>query len=66
MNLNLQAKNISLQNEVEDLQEQMDMIQDELEKKGLKMKGIEEPKGQPIFNEDETPKDWRDEMRQFY
>ena len=35
----------------------MDMIQDELEKKGLKMKLIEEPEGQPIVNEDETPKD---------
>lgn len=33
------------------------MIEDELEKRGLKMKVIEELEGQPIFNEDETPKD---------
>ena len=42
---------------MEEPQEQMDMIQDDLEMKGLKMKVIEEPEGQPIVNEDETPKD---------
>ena len=42
------------------------MIQDELEKRGLKMKVIEEPEGQPIVNEDETPKNWRFELRHFF
>lgn len=57
MNLHLQAENISLKFQVEDLQEQLDLIQEELEKKGLRMKVVEEPIGQPIMNEDETPKD---------
>lgn len=57
MNLHLIAENRSLKGQVEDLQEQLDLIQDELEKKGLRMEVVEEPIGQPIVNEDETPKD---------
>ena len=57
MNLYLQAKNIALKDQVEDLQEQLDMIQVELEKKGPRMRVVEELMGQPIVNEEESPKD---------
>ena len=57
MNLHLQSKNITLKDQVEDLQEQLDLIQVELENKGLKMKVVEEPISQLIINEGEIPQE---------
>ena len=43
MNLHLQSINRALKEKLEDLQEQLDLIHVELEKKGLKMTVVEEP-----------------------
>ena len=56
-NLSLHSERKILKGHVKELEDQMDMIQDELQKRGLKMKVVEEPKGQAIVNEDEAPKD---------
>ena len=39
------------------LQEQLELIHEELEKKGLKMIILEEPIAQLIINEEETPQE---------
>ena len=48
--LNLQSKNRKLKQKVKDLQEQLDLIHEELEKKGLKMTVVEETIAQLIIN----------------
>ena len=53
----LQTKNMALKDNVQDLQEQLDLIHVELEKKGLKMTMVEEPFSQLIVNEEETPQE---------
>ena len=55
MNLHLKSNNKILKDQVKDLQEQLELIHEELEKKGLKMTVVEEPIAQLIINEDETP-----------
>ena len=50
--LQFQSKNRALKDQVEDIQEQLDLIQMELEKKGLKMTVVEEPISQLIVNEE--------------
>ena len=57
MNSHLESKNGSLKDKVEDLQEQLDLIQMELEKKGLKMTVVEETISQLIVNKEEIPKE---------
>lgn len=57
VNLNLQSKNKTLKDQVKDLQEQLDLIHEELENKGLKMTVVEEPIAQLIINEEETPQE---------
>ena len=54
MNLHLQSKNMTLTYQVKDLQEQLELIHEELEKKGLKMTLVEKPIAQLIINEEET------------
>jgi len=46
---------MTLKDQVKDLQEQLDLIKEELEKKGLKMIVVEEPIAQLIVNEEEKP-----------
>jgi len=55
MNLYLKCKNRTLKYQVKDLQEQLELIHEELEKKGLKMTVVDEPIAQLIINEEETP-----------
>ena len=55
--LHLQSKNRALKDKVQDLQEKLDLIHEELEKKGLKMTVVEEPISQMIVNEEETPQE---------
>ena len=47
---------MTLKGKVKDLQEQLELIHEELEKKGLKMTVVEKPIAQLIINEEETPK----------
>ena len=54
INLYLQSKNRTLKDQVKDLQEQLELIHEELEKKGLKMTLVEKPIAQLIINEEET------------
>ena len=46
-----------MKDQVKDLQEQLELIHEELEKKGLKMTVVEEPIAQLIINEKETPQE---------
>ena len=55
VNLRLQSKNRTLKDQFKDLQEQLELIYEELEKKGLNMTVVEEPIAQLIINEEETP-----------
>ena len=55
--MHLQSKKRALKDQVEDLQEQLDLIQIELEKKGLMMTVVEEPISQLIVNVEEIPKE---------
>ena len=57
MILHLQSKNRTLKVQVKDLQEQLELIHENLEKKGLKMTVVEEPIAQLIINEEETPQE---------
>ena len=57
VNLHLQSKNRTLKDQVKDLQEQLELIHEEIEKKGLKMTVVEEPIAQLIINEEETPQE---------
>ena len=51
----MQSKNRILKYQFKDLQEHLDLIHEELEKKVLKMTVVEEPIAQLIINEEETP-----------
>ena len=53
----LKSKNRALKYQVDYLQEQLDLIHVELEKKGLKMTVVEEPISQLIVNQEETPQE---------
>ena len=55
MNKNLKATNQKLKYQVKDLEEQLELIHEELEKKGFKMTIVEEPIAQLIINKEETP-----------
>ena len=55
MSLHLQSKNMTLKYQVKDLQEQLELIHEELEKKGLKMTMVVEHIAQMIINREETP-----------
>ena len=55
MNLHLKYKNRKLKDQVKYLQEQLELIHEEMEKKGLKMTVVEELTAQLIINEEETP-----------
>ena len=55
MNLHLKYSNRKLKDQVKDLQEQLELIHEELAKKGLNMTIVEEPIAQLIINEEETP-----------
>ena len=54
--MHLQAKRRSLKNQVKDLQEQMEMIQAKLKKRGLKITVINEPKDIQASEKDKTTK----------
>ena len=56
-NLWLQSERKNLKGQVKELEDQMDMIQEELNKRGLKIRLVDEPEVQPIVAEDEVPKD---------
>ena len=51
----MRATNKSLKDQVNDLREQLEMIHDEMQRKGIKMTVIEESLSQPIVNEEEMP-----------
>ena len=55
MNLHQKYSNRKLKDQVKDLQEKLELIHEELEKKGLKMTVVEEAITQLIINEEETP-----------
>ena len=55
--MHLKYTNKKLKDHVKYLQEQLELIHEELEKKGLKMTVVEEPIAQLIINEEETPQD---------
>ena len=57
INIRLKATNRKLKYQVKDLQEQLELIHEDLEKKGLKMTVVEEPISQLIINEEETPQE---------
>ena len=57
INVHLQSKNKALKDKVEDHQGKLGLIQEELERRGLKMRVVEEPISQLIVNEDETPQE---------
>ena len=50
INTHLRATNKRIKDQVKDLQEQLELIHDELQSKGIKMTVIEEPIGQPSAN----------------
>ena len=57
VNIHLQAKNMTLKDQVKYLDQQLELIHEELEKKGLKMTVVDEPISQLIINEEETPQE---------
>ena len=62
MNLHWKYTNRKLKDQVKDLQEQIELIHEDMERKGLKMTVVEEPILQPIINEEETPQDSQFEL----
>ena len=57
INLHLQSNKRALKDKVQDLEKQLELIHEEVEKKGLKMTVVEEPISQLIVNEEETPQE---------
>ena len=55
VNLNMQTKNQTLKDQVKCLEQQLELIHEELEKKALKMTVVEDLIAQLIINEEETP-----------
>ena len=55
----------NLKGQVKELEDQMDMIQEDLKKRGLKIRLVDEPEVQPFVAEDEIPKDWGVDLKYF-